>query len=423
MTLFLPASSLLEPGDGPASQRFVLASRQWLDLQTRIQAVLALPSDMTEYQQRYGDASSGLQMKECFDAMRTLRQSAEHYGSPSSLRAKLLQDPNFLAGTTRPRNDAFSATIWTLQRAHNDAFSLSSTLRTIPELSRQESPAGATAGIKSLFLDSGQVVDRMQDTITQLGQLIAEFELLEAALDDAQQRMRTFTERSSKTRTELDKEIGKLSKEVEQLEQARDAAYSKWLGLTISACIVPAVIGIFGIALMVLLSVPTGGASFAVGSAVTGAGVALSAAALGTAAGIMRTRYDGLVQQVHDQKELMAKRVCYRSDLGALDTLMDFSLPASNGILQQLRGIQKAWSTSARELSTQAAELTADNLRSSIWLREGEMLKAADGWRTLDDALRAFLVGSMVDARLFNFGASLPPDQADWQEKLLAKAA
>lgn len=423
MTLFLPSSTLLTPGDPPESQRFVLASRQWLDLQTRIQAVLALPSDITEYEQRYGDASSGLQMRECYDAMRKLRQSAEQYGSPSSLRAKLLKDPGLLAGPTRPKNDAYSATIWTLEHAHNDAFALSSTLRTIPELSRRESPADATAGIRSLFLDRGQVVDRMQDTITQLGELIAQFEQLEAALDEAQLQMRTFTERSSKTRTELDKEIGKLSKEIDELEKARDAAYSKWLGLTISACIVPAVIGIFGVALMVILAVPTGGGSFAVGSAVTGGAVAVAAGSLGAAAGVMRSKYDGLVQQVREQKELVAKRVCYRNDLGALDTLMDFSLPSSNGILSQLRSIQTSWSASARELSTRAGELTTDNLANSVWLREGEMTRAADGWRTLDDALKAFASGSLVDASLYDFGAKLPADQPDWQQQLLARAA
>lgn len=423
MTLFLPSSTLLTPGDNPGSQHFVLASQQWIDLQTRIQAVLALPSDIGEYEQRYGDASSGSQMKECFDAMRKLRQTAERYGSPSSLRAKILHDPNFLASGTRPKNDAFSATVWTVERAHRDAFTLSSTLRSIPEMARHESAADATAGIKGLFLDNGQILDNMQNTIAQIGELIAEFEQIETALDEAQLLMRTFTERSSKTRTELDKEIGALGQKIGELERARDAAYSKWLALTISACIVPAVIGIIGIAIMVILAVPTGGGSFAIGSAVTGGGVALSAAALGAAAGVARGKYDGLVQEVHDQSAFLAKRACYRSDLGALDELMKFSLPASNGILGQLRSVQAAWSASARELGARASDLSVDNLHTGPWLREAEMVKAADGWRTLDNALKAFVTGSFVDANLIGFGASLPPDQPDWQQQLAARLA
>lgn len=423
MTLFLPSPILLSSGENPQSQRFLLASQQWLDLQTRIQAVLALPSDIGEYEQRYGDASSGTQMKECFDAMRALRQTAERYGSPASLRKKILQDPNFLANATRPANDAFSATVWTVERAHRDAFALSSVLRSIPETARHETAADAAAGIRSLFLDSGQILDNMNDTIAQFGTLIAQFEQIEEALGEAQLRMRTFTERSSKTRTELDKEIGALQKTIEDLERARDAAYSKWLALTISACIVPAAIGIIGIVAMVILAVPTGGSSFAIGSAVTGAGVAGAAAALGITAGVARSKYDGLVQEVHQQSAFLAKRMSYRSDLGALDELMNFSLPASNGILSQLRSVQSAWNTSARELSARASELTASNLHTGPWLRESEMIKAADGWGKLDKALKAFITGSFVDASLIGFGASLPPDQPDWQQQLLAKAA
>src|SRR5205085_6811843 len=122
MTLLVPSPLLLQAGDSKDSRCFVLASREWLDLQTRVQAVLALPSDIGEYEERYGDASSGSQMRDCFDAMHRLQLASAGYGSPSSLRARILKDPNLLAAAARPANDGFSATVWTLQRAHQDAF-------------------------------------------------------------------------------------------------------------------------------------------------------------------------------------------------------------------------------------------------------------------------------------------------------------
>ena len=210
MTLLIPSSLLLQAGDSKDAQRFVLASSEWLDLQNRVQAVLALPTDIGEYAERYGDASSGSQMKDCFDAMHQLQQTASRYGSPSSLRAKLLKNPNFLACDTRPSNDAFSATVWTIQRAHQNAFSLASTFRGFPSLMRGESAAGIATGVKSLFLDQGQIIDQMQRTVGHLKQLIDEFGSIESELDKAQLRMKTFTDRSSKTRTSLDEEIGAL---------------------------------------------------------------------------------------------------------------------------------------------------------------------------------------------------------------------
>jgi hypothetical protein len=111
-------------GDSQTAQKFVLSSRDWFDLQTRLQSVMSLPYNYGEYETRYGSASSGLQMKDCFAAMNRLQGVAAKYGNPRQLRSKILKDPNFLANADRPKNDVYSATVWTLEQAHQDAFSL-----------------------------------------------------------------------------------------------------------------------------------------------------------------------------------------------------------------------------------------------------------------------------------------------------------
>ena len=298
--------------------------------------MLALPSDIGEYQERYGDASAGAQMKECCGAMHKLQQAASRYGSPKRLRARILNEPTFLATAARPRNDVFSATVWTLERAHQDAFQLAATFKGIPGLARHESPADIAVGIKSLFLARGQLLERMQQTVDLLDLLIAEFQSIESELDGAQLMMRAFTDRASQTRTSLDTEIGALQGSIVALERARDAAYQKWLALTASACIVPATIAIAGIVVMVLLAVPVAAASFAVGTAVSGSLAAASAAALGAAARAARIAYNKVVAEVQAESDFVGTRVCYRADLGALDQLMKFSLPASSGVIGQL---------------------------------------------------------------------------------------
>lgn len=420
MTIFVPPSQLLiATGDSKQAQKLILSSGEWLDLQNRVQAVLALPTDFGEYQDRYGDASSGVEMKECFEAMHGLQTVAGRYGNPKLLREKILQDPNFLAHSIRPKNDIYSATTWTLERAHQNAFSLASLLKGIPANAQGTKPSETVVGIKSLFLDTDQIVDKMQLTVNQFDLLIGELQSIENELDTAQQAMRIYTSRSSKTRTSLDLEIGSLAEKIAELEKARDAAYNKWLALTISACVVPAVIGIAGIAIMVLLSVPTGGGSFAVGSAITGAAAAAAAGGLGAAAGVASTTYNDLVKEVSTTVDFRQKRIAYRHDLGALDELMRFSLPNSSGIISQVRVMREAWSSTIQEIRYKVNDLTVGNLADGPWLNAEEMASSAANWTKVDDAIKGFLTGSFVDSNLLTFGDALPQSDAEWQQRFV----
>lgn len=422
MSIFVPSAALVRQ-TGPSGQVLCLGTEDWFKLQTHIQAVQALPFDFAEYQTRYGDASSGTQMKEAFEAMRALKQVADRYGSPRSLRARVLQDPNILASSTRPTNDAYLTTAWTLQRAHEDAAAMARILATLPGLARNESAADVVAGIKSLFLDTDQILDGVIRTETRLTALIKELQDIEGKLAEAQEKMQAYTNSSSKTMAFLNTEIGELQETIKKLEADRDAAWKKWLGLTIAACAAPAVIGIVGIGIMVLLAVPTGGASFAVGSAVTGAAAGVAATALGVAASNARTTYDGLVQQVEDKSDLLRKRVLYRTDLGALDAQMRFGLPASTGVIEQLSVIRDAWKSLGNEIRFKVSDLTRDTLSSGPWLKQAEMQAAADNWKKVDQAISAFGINSFVDVGVIAAGAPLPAADSAWQQKLQGRLA
>ncbi len=426
MDLFVPASGLLTAvGDSGGGGKFSLASREWFDLQNQVSAVLALPSNMDEYAIRYGDPSSGQQMKECFTAMQALQYVASKYGSPASMRRSLITNPNALAGGLRPRNDAYSATVWTVQSAHRDAFALASLLKTIPSAARGGATKDVVAGIKSMFLDTDQLVGRMRQTRDQFDVLLREFALLQDELQVAQEAMATFTNKSSKTMTGLNTEIGETQATITQLEKDRDAAYQKWLDLTIASCVVAAVIAIVGIAVSVILAAPTAGASAFVGSAVAVGIGGAAGAALGVAAGVARTSYEDLIKKVEDSQEFLRKRIAYRHDLGALDKLMTFSLPTSAGLIGNLGTIRQAWASSLEEIQGRVTQLSESNIGDGPWLQQGAMNAAAAQWTAVDDALRAFMLGSFVDAELVPFGAPLPQDDPNWNQapQLLKKAA
>lgn len=300
---------------------------------------------------------------------------------------------------------------------------MASQLRNIPTIAEGEKPSEVVAGIKSLFLDADQIVDKMRHTVEQLDVLVRELQTLQEELEAAQEAMKIYTQRSSNTRKSLDKEIGSLKNKIEQLEKDRDAAYEKWLALTISASVVPAVMGILGIGLMVLLAVPTGGGSFAVGGAVTAAASGAAATGLGVAASNARASYDNLLQELSTNQEFLQKRSAYRHDLGALDDLMKFTLPSVNEIISQIQVLKQAWTSSINEIQYKVDDLSIDNLASGPWLTAQQMAASADNWLNVDNALKAFMNNSFVDSELITFGSSLPKDDPNWQQNLALKLA
>jgi hypothetical protein len=424
MTLFIPSKKILVPaGDSNQGQKVALASKEWFDLQTRVQSVLNLPFDIGSYDLRYGDSSSGDDMKDIFKAMRDLRNVAERYGNPKGLRSKLISDPNILAIQDRPENDAYSAMMWTMTQARSNSFKLASTLKAIPTMASRRSPKDAVAGIKSMFLDTNQMVDKLRITVENFEVLAKQLEGLEAELSKSQDAMRTYTEKSSNTRKALDSEIGGMRTKIAKLEKDRDLAYELWLDLTIAAVAVTAAIAIVGVAISVVLGAATVGSGAVIGAGVTAGLTAGAGAALGVAAGVARSSYDGLISDLRDENTLLKKRVAFQHDLGALDSTMQFTLPSSSGLITQVKGMKFGWESLIEEIKEKVGNLTVDNLSDGPWLQQDKMNAASANWTTVDDAIKAFNSNSLIDYDLIEFGSSLPADDPNWEgnlERILA---
>lgn len=421
MTILIPSSKLLRATAGqPDARKFSLSSGEWFTLQNNVQSVLALPSDIAEFETRYGDASSGHQMKECFDAMRKLRQVANKYGNPKSLRQSIIEDPGILAKTYMPEGDAYLSTIWTIQQAHSDAALLSSTLRAIPTAAQGQSTTEVVYGIKSTFQQADQILDRMNNTVKNFDKLIKKFEELQGELEESQLAMRTYSDRSSDTRKELDKEIGELTSKIEKLENDRDEAYRLWLDLTISAVAAAAAIAVVGVAVSIVLAPATAGTSAVVGSMIAAGSAAAVGSALGIAAGVARSSYEDLKADVVKQTEFKIKRVAYRHDLGALDKQMAFSLPASTGLIDQLKMIRDGWNSSIGDINGQLSALDERNLADGPWLKQDQMDMSAANWTDVDTALTDFTASGFIDYRLVALGDDLPADDPEFKEALTA---
>jgi hypothetical protein len=195
------------------------------------------------------------------------------------------------------------------------------------------------------------------------------------------------------------------------------------MDLTISAVAVSTGIAIVGIAFSIILAGVTAGSGAAVGAYITVGAATIAGGALGAAAGVARSSYEHLVTEVDDKKEFEQKRIAYRHDLGALDDLMKFSLPAAGGIVGQAQIIRDAWKSSIEEIRFKVGELGADNLSDGPWLDERAMAAAAANWITVDNALKSFVVDSFVDYEVIKFGDPLPKDDPNWEKKFIAKVA
>jgi antitoxin component HigA of HigAB toxin-antitoxin module len=296
-------------------------------------------------------------------------------------------------------------------------------LKAIPTMASRRSPKDAVAGIKSMFLDTNQMVDKLRITVENFEVLAKQLEGLEAELSKSQDAMRTYTEKSSNTRKALDSEIGGMRTKIAKLEKDRDLAYELWLDLTIAAVAVTAAIAIVGVAISVVLGAATVGSGAVIGAGVTAGLTAGAGAALGVAAGVARSSYDGLISDLRDENTLLKKRVAFQHDLGALDSTMQFTLPSSSGLITQVKGMKFGWESLIEEIKEKVGNLTVDNLSDGPWLQQDKMNAASANWTTVDDAIKAFNSNSLIDYDLIEFGSSLPADDPNWEgnlERILA---
>lgn len=431
MQFLLPPSGLLTrvdsgapkvrsagPGVVDETYKLSLASSEWFRMQACVSSMLALPSNMTEFETRYGDASSGLLMKDSFDAMYELQALGVQYGSPKALRSKITSDPAFLAKQISPSNDAYTTTIWTLNNAASDSMKLASILKNLPQNAAGEPPTEVVNGLKTLILSSDGIVGDMAKTVTRLDELIKKFEKLEDELVARQTDMKKFTDRSSATMKELTTQIGTLQSQIDQLQKDRDAAYDRWMDLTIASVAAAAAIAVIGVAIGVILAPTTAGTSLAIGAAVTAGVAAAAGSALGIAAALARSSYDGLVTELASQQTQLRKRAAYSHDLTAMDSGMKFTLPASSGLGVQLKVIRSSWDSSIQELKATVGDLSVDSLVTGPWLKREEMANCGANWTRVSEAFSAFVVGGFADYSSVNFGDPMPKDDPNFVKKL-----
>ncbi|MCO4848995.1 MAG: hypothetical protein KC448_13620 [Yoonia sp.] len=411
MAFILPPTGLLTTPSGASSpKRFSLGSGHWYSLQNHVQSVLALPYDLGEYEKRYGARSSGEFMTDSFDAMHRLRVVGTKYGSPHSLRTELLKNPGLLADNDMPDGSAYTKVMWTVNKAQNDAFRMATMLAAIPELVTGNSVESSVEGIKTVFTGRGELLDRMAETVKRFDTLLDLLENCQSELEEAQIAMAIYTDKSSTTHNDLNKQIGELGVTIDSLQEKRNAAYNKWLDLTIAAVAAAAAIAVIGIAIGIVMAPESAGASVAIGAAITAGAAAAVGGGIAKAAAAARSDYEKFSTQFNNTQGLRRLRVAYRHDLTALDAQMRFSIPSSTGLVKQFKGFRDGWQSTIDQISETVSALDKNTLRGSVWADRAQMTAAAGQWSTVNSAMTEFMQNSLMDYELIELGNAMPPD-------------
>jgi hypothetical protein len=427
MSFLSPSNALLtEMGKDGNATVFVLASPDWLGLQAKLAAIGNLPSNYDDFGTRYGDPASGLEMKDCFSAMKDLETVVSRCGGAASVRRRLVSDPDFLGAARPPVGDDFGATLWVMNRARHDAKRMASALKALSELSQGRPAPEIVNAIKDTFCATDQILDSMQVTADRVDALVAAFSSRASDLRTAQTAMERFTDVSSKTRKALDKELPDIAAKIEHLGHQRDDAYNKWLDFTIAAAIVSTGIAIIGTTFTAALTAitaippltPLSGGIAVFGGGMTAAAATAAAAGFGVAASNARDTYNDLLTEITTETDLQQKRSAYAHDLAGLDAAMRFVLPDCTNVVEQLTVVREAWRTTIGQTRDLVAGLDPSSLQDSDWTRKDAMTSSSAGWDHIDQGVYAFMTGALIDPHVVKFGERQDAPEPGFEAKL-----
>ncbi len=397
-----PAAGLIvaaNPASGKKNQ-FVLFSESWIALQGFVGAALDLPLSKGDFEAKYGTFDSSKVIKDCITAMASVKTAATEFGDPKALRKALIANPNLLATPTPPAA-IYTHTVWLGQRVHETAGKIASgyesVLKELPGMTNKEQVAQL----------KGYLFDPVMGPIPLAGSMAGEAKVLVAKLRAFEQKMseyneklRSFTKRSSQMVAAVDTIIGSLSRRIQELQAARDAAARAFMDFVIAA--VSTTVGCMAIGF--LLAPLTAGISTLVGAA---AAVAADIG-LGIKAAMCMAEYNAYCAQIVTVTDDLQKKQRLRSDLGDFDLVMDRITPAMKTFLKSLEGVADAWDGMKDGMVAINESITESNVGDIALLVEVKANAAIESWKAVDASAKQFTADSLIDYTSLAFGDRIP---------------
>jgi Apolipoprotein L len=384
--------------------KFALFTDSWLELQGYVGAALELPLTTGDFEAKYGSLGSSNTIKDCINAMKSVREASTEFGNPKTLRAALTANPNLLA-TAQPPTEIYTHTVWLGQRVHETAAKIVSGYSNVYKELKGLPADEQVENIKAyLFSKTSGPVPLSKKMSDEVGVLITKIGKFEQKMNEYNEKFQAFTKQSSGLILEVSGIIGGLEQKIRDLEKSRDEAYKAWKDFTIAAVTTSVGCALIG----VLLAPFTGGVSLLVG----GAAAIATGVGLGVKAAQNRAQYNEYCNQIATQNVELQKKQRLRSDLGDFNTQMDRVGPAMSKFKENLQKMQGTWVQMNNDMLAIGRDLTEDNVEDTPFLIKTQAQAAIDSWKAIDESAKQFTVESLVDYTSVAFGDKMPENKA-----------
>jgi hypothetical protein len=376
------------------SNRFLLFTDSWLDLQNYVEQALQMPITTNDFNQTYGSFPDEGLIKKAVGALKDVRALSLTFGDPVLLKGAILNDPNYLNGVTPPK-EIYAHIVWLANQIYNASTTYTFTFSALQQLLSVGSPEERAANLKMVLVGEGGLVSTATDMKTKTNLLLSKLLTFDSDITAANDIVKTYVGQGSAIIGTAEKIIGSTTANINDvLRPAADKAYKAWRDYTISAVTT-------SVGLMVL----SAGMLFPVA---LGLGIGL-----GVAASLQRKAYDDLLEEISVANVDIQKKTRLVSDLKGFNTSMNLVAPALSTFKTNLEIIEGVWVGIGANLSFIANNFGVDQLSSYPWVMQAMKIGDAQAkWQAIGATAQQFTGNALVS---YNFGTK-------WGEQIPAAA-
>ncbi|MEL7370319.1 MAG: alpha-xenorhabdolysin family binary toxin subunit A [Myxococcota bacterium] len=368
--------------------KFVLFTRNWLSLQTYIQAGLELPISKNGFVDKYGAFDKTSLITGCVEAMKDVHALATTFGMPRSIQQQMITNPSYL-GSDTPPNELYGHMIWLGSQIYRQSTTFAHTLSSLGQTLAPLDTNQRAAATKSILTGPGGLTTTASTAIRQASELMIRLGNFTSSFDNANKHMKQYTSNASEIRKAASSSNAHLVAEIARVQQTAAEAYKRWRDYTISTVHTPVGITILTAGLLW----PSG----------LGLGAGLGAITVKA-----RDAYNSLCDEIGKEQANTAKKLRLLTDLSGLDAQLVHITQAMGEFKSCVEQIQGVWVDVNNSLNAIISNHSDAQLGNIDWLTQAMKLKdAAHRWQAIGDSAQGFVQNSMVPMNTQAFGEKL----------------
>lgn len=381
------------PGTPPL---FVLFTQDWLDLQSFIATAVQLPVTQGDFEGKYGTFVDEQEVKNCIAAMQAIQALSTDFGDPTTLIAKLAQNPAILQTEIAP-TEIYTHIVWFATKLYQAATTFNQTYAAFMDMLNPKNcgtPAECGVILAQVLTGPGGLQSTAVDMVDKCNDLVKALAGFNQKLKPSTDELASYTSSSSKFYDDVTKAITQDISDVATYQEAADTAYKEWKDYTIAACTT-------SVGLVVL----TGGMAWPL--------AAVAAGVLGDKAKKARDAYNDACDQVHQAEADEQKKIQLKVDLDGFNKALGPVNEAAEGFMNTLQQVTGVWTNVGTQLDYIATNFTPEQLGSlSFVIQALKLHNATSDWQIIGQAAQQFTANSLVTYHLHDFGTPIPAAEA-----------